>query len=174
MRYVGPLYSFVNQYSYCLSWNLRHYLEGRIPEEGFIHNLIKDEIKETIKLLRRESNVYFLGGKKHEELPGYIKDLDVCLMCYRRTAYTKYIFPLKLNEYLACGKPIVATPLENFEEFKDVLYFADMKKDWIENIQRCLEDQNTELEQKRISVARENSWDIRAKDIISVFQEKLD
>ena len=131
------------------------------------------EINETIELLRRESNVYFLGGKKYDDLPGYIKDLDICLMCYRKTDYTKYIFPLKLYEYLACGKPIVAASLEILEEFKDVLYFADTQEDWIENIQRCLEDQNTKMEQKRIAVARENSWDKRVKDIVSIFQEKL-
>ncbi len=131
------------------------------------------EIQKDIELLRSEGNVYFLGGKKHEELPGYIKDMDVCLMCYRNTAYTNYIYPLKLHEYLACGKPIVATPLENLKDFKDVLYFSDRQEDWIENIQKCLEGQNTELVQKRIAVARGNSWDARVKEIRAIFQEKL-
>jgi glycosyltransferase involved in cell wall biosynthesis len=137
-------------------------------------NKLHKEINETIELLRRESNVYFLGGKKYEELPGYIKDLDVCLMCYRKTAYTKYIFPLKLYEYLACGKPIVSTPLENLEEFQDVLYFADKHNEWIKNIQQSLVEHNTELEQKRIAVARENSWDTRVKDLVSLIRERID
>ena len=94
-------------------------------------------------------------------------------MCYRNTEYTKYIYPLKLHEYLACGKPIVATPLKNLKDFKDVLYFADGQEDWIENIQRCLDEQNKELVQKRIAVARENSWDARVEEILSIFQEKL-
>ena len=49
VEYVGQLYSFVNQYSYCLSWNLRHYLEGRISDEDFIFRLIKNEIEEAVK-----------------------------------------------------------------------------------------------------------------------------
>ncbi|MFC2001320.1 B12-binding domain-containing radical SAM protein [Chloroflexota bacterium] len=49
VQYVGPLYSFVSQYFYCFSWNLRHYLEGRITDEGFIFHLIKDEIAASVK-----------------------------------------------------------------------------------------------------------------------------
>ncbi len=135
---------------------------------------IHTEIKEYVELLRLEDNVYFLGGKKHEELPGYIKEMDVCLMCYRNTAYTNYIFPLKLHEYLACGRPIVSTCLKNLKEFKEVLRFADTRDDWIEKIEECLKDNSFELEQKRIAVARENSWDERVKEIRSIIQEKLD
>jgi len=131
------------------------------------------EIQETVQLLRQENNVHFLGGKRPEDLPKYINKLDVCLMCYRKTAYTKYIYPLKLHEYLACGKPIVATCLDNLREFEEVLYFADGLEDWIEKIEKAYTDSTTELEVRRIGVAKENSWEARIEAIRSILESKL-
>ena len=131
-------------------------------------------IMKYIKLLKNEENVYFLGGKKTEELPKYINELDVCLMCYRKTAYTNFIYPMKLNEYLACGKPVVASHLENLTEFKDVLDFADSAEDWGMKIQRAIDGSNTdENVRKRLSIAMQNSWQSRVEKIHSIFQKKI-
>jgi glycosyltransferase involved in cell wall biosynthesis len=129
------------------------------------------EIQKHIELLRSESNVYFLGGKQPEALPFYIKRMDVCLMCYRKNDYTRYIYPLKLHEYLACGKPIVAAPLENLKEFEHVLYFAEGIEDWIGKIQYALDNFDAATVQARINVAMENSWDARVDSIRSVFKQ---
>ena len=130
-------------------------------------------IRRDIDLLRGESNVYFLGGKSPEDLPVYIKNMDVCLMCYRKNMYTHYIYPMKLHEYLACGKPIVAAELENLKEFSHVLYFADDSEEWIDKIQIALASRGPEMEIKRIEVASQNSWDRRVDAIRSIIEEKL-
>lgn len=132
------------------------------------------EISENVSQLRLEPNVYFLGDKSRFELPSYVKSLDVCLMCYLQTQYTKYIYPLKLHEYLACGKPVVATPLENLKEFSDVLRFAATPDQWVYAIQASLDDHSEELRLKRIATARENSWDVRVRSIVSLLQERLE
>jgi glycosyltransferase involved in cell wall biosynthesis len=144
-------------------WSL--VLVGPINESHY--NIQKD-----IELLRRESNVHFLGGKKPEDLPHFIKGMDACLMCYHKNSYTDYIYPMKLHEYLACGKPVIATPLENLKEFRNVLYFAEGLEDWIENIQQALDNSDHQMEMKRIAIARDNSWDSRVETILSVFQKK--
>jgi glycosyltransferase involved in cell wall biosynthesis len=130
-------------------------------------------IKKDISTLQSQSNVYFLGGKKPEVLPHYVKEMDVCLMNYRNTSYTNYIYPLKLHEYLSCGKPIVATRLANLQEFESVLYFAEGLEDWIDKIQRALNESDPEIQQRRLKVAEENSWDNRVKTIMTIFQDKL-
>ena len=50
-------------------------------------------------------NVHYLGNRAVGEIPGYMQHMDVCLLCYALTDYTRYIFPLKLHEYLATGRP---------------------------------------------------------------------
>ena len=83
------------------------------------------DIENDIKLLKSRPNVHFLGGKASNDLPKYLNNFDVCLMPYLITNYTKYIYPMKLHEYFACGKPVVSTQLENIIEFKDYLFFAN-------------------------------------------------
>jgi glycosyltransferase involved in cell wall biosynthesis len=81
---------------------------------------------------------------------------------------------LKLHEYLACGKPVVATPLPNLREFADVLYFAEDTSQWVQAIEQALGETNPELRTRRQSVARENSWDSRVHTIIRLFDKNLD
>ena len=131
------------------------------------------EIKEKIHKLKNEKNVYFIGSKKPDELPAYIANMDVCLMCYKKNSYTEQIYPLKLHEYLACGKPIIATNLESLKEFKEVLNFAEEPDDWIKKIDMALKIRERALEQKRIHLASQNSWDARVELIRKIIDEKM-
>jgi glycosyltransferase involved in cell wall biosynthesis len=131
------------------------------------------EIFDIINALKNLNNVFFLGEKKRHELPHYINQLDVCLMCYQLNDYTKFIFPLKLFEYLACGKPVVSSYLKNLHEFESVLYFADDDSDWINKIQFALETNNVDLCNERIQIARANSWSMRASKIRDQIDKKL-
>src|SRR5207248_11452063 len=67
---------------------------------------------------RREyGNVDLLGERSHEEVPRYIKAFDVGLVPYRLSDYTGSVYPVKLNEYLAMGIPVVATDLPEIRRF---------------------------------------------------------
>lgn len=56
-------------------------------------------------------NVHLLGPVSYEALPGLIRGFDVGLIPYRSQGLVDYVFPKKLYEYMAMGKPVVATPL---------------------------------------------------------------
>jgi glycosyltransferase involved in cell wall biosynthesis len=130
---------------------------------------VRDEhadIKKDLVRLKALPNVHFLGGKPASELPLYINGLDICLMPYRKTNYTKYIYPLKMHEYFACGKPVVSTELENLKEFSDVLQFADNSNDWIASIERAIESISEQQAQRLIRIASHNSWASRVEKIV--------
>jgi glycosyltransferase involved in cell wall biosynthesis len=59
-------------------------------------------------------NVHWLGPKPHDELPHYVTAMDVCLIPFRSTPLTRGVNPNKLWEYLALGKPVVATDFSPF------------------------------------------------------------
>ena len=59
----------------------------------------------------RLRNVHLLGSRPHADLPAYVDAFDVGLIPYHRTPFTATVWPTKLHEYLARGKPVVSTSL---------------------------------------------------------------
>src|SRR5262249_51154926 len=71
----------------------------------------------AIARLRARPNVHFLGWRPYALLPKYLRGIDVALLPQRLNDYTRAMFPMKYFEYLAAGKPVVATPLPALAEF---------------------------------------------------------
>ena len=82
------------------------------------------EIHGIIRKLQSLENVFFDGMVNSESVPSYLFTFNIGLMPYKRNAYTKNIYPLKMHEYFAAGLPVISTDLENIIEFKESLYFA--------------------------------------------------
>lgn len=64
-------------------------------------------------------NVRLVGQRPHEELARHISGFDVCLVPYVVNDETETVVPVKINEYLAMGKPVVSTPLPTVCDFND-------------------------------------------------------
>jgi glycosyltransferase involved in cell wall biosynthesis len=62
-------------------------------------------------------NVHLLGQRPHSELAQYIRNFDVCTVPYLNAEVTSTVVPLKINEYLAMGKPVVSTELPTVCDF---------------------------------------------------------
>jgi glycosyltransferase involved in cell wall biosynthesis len=56
-----------------------------------------------------EDKVFFMGSVPHNLIPQYIGAADVCVACFEDNEVTVCKSPLKIVEYLASGKPIVAS-----------------------------------------------------------------
>lgn len=69
-------------------------------------------------------NVHLLGPRPYERVPPYLAGLDVCLIPYRRGSWADGCFPTKLHEYLAIGRPVVATDLPALTSYADVVELA--------------------------------------------------
>lgn len=131
------------------------------------------QIRPAMEKLRGQSNVHFLGGKAASDLPFYAIGFDVAIMPYHVTPYTRYIYPMKMHEYLAAGKPVVSTDLENIREFAGVISFADSSEDWIEAIARELQSDSESSRRDRMEVARANQWSERVRVIHEVIEETI-
>jgi glycosyltransferase involved in cell wall biosynthesis len=73
-----------------------------------------------VSRLARLPNVIRLGERGPNALPGYVNAFDVGTMWYPRNPVTENAVPMKLYEYLAAGKPCVATPLPACEAAQGV------------------------------------------------------
>jgi glycosyltransferase involved in cell wall biosynthesis len=136
-------------------------------------NIRADEVKKTFEALRSLSNVYILGSKPRECLPNYIKGLDVCTMLYRHRGWANSVYPLKLHEYLASGKPCIGTSLESLKEFSEVVQIADTPQEWLSAIASALVDKDPSRAERRVQVAYENRLEARIATIERAVEQKL-
>src|SRR5690606_6039543 len=63
--------------------------------------------------LPQGANIHYLGGRGYKELPAYLKGWDVAMILFALNESTKYISPTKTPEYLAGGKPVISTPIQD-------------------------------------------------------------
>jgi glycosyltransferase involved in cell wall biosynthesis len=139
-------------------------LVGRHPAWSFVFVGPVENLREQTSLLRELSaapNVFLLGSKTVGELPAYAQHLDVCMLCYRINEYTKFIYPLKLHEYLASGRPVVGTPIDALQPFVDVVQLARTSDEWSAARMAAMAGESScpAAVSRRRQIAREHDWD---------------
>jgi glycosyltransferase involved in cell wall biosynthesis len=120
-------------------------------------------------------NVHYLGNRSVGEVPAYIQHMDVCLLCYALTDYTRYIFPLKLHEYLATGCPVVGSDIRTLRDFASTVRIARNVDEWCAAIAASLEpgERSRERVEERRRVARAYDWNLIAERIALTLCERL-
>lgn len=119
------------------------------------------------------SNVYFLGRKETTVLPAYISHFDVCINPQIINEITLNNYPLKINEYLAMGKPVIATKTYTMEKvFDKHTYLVDENASFVPYIEQALAEDNESLQADRIVFARSNSWEKVAETAINAIFNK--
>jgi len=131
-------------------------------------------IQANISSLEALKNIYFLGQQEHDKLPSFIKNFNACVIPYLITDYTKNVYPTKLNEYLAMGKPVVSTCLPeiiNFNKINDnIVYIGESDEEFIGLVDKVINGSNIEVVQKRIEVAKKNSWNNRISEMSNLIE----
>jgi len=119
-------------------------------------------------------NVVFTGGKNIVELPKYLSVMNCAILPFKKNALTRSIYPLKINEYLAGGKPVVSTDFSpDIESFHHVILISESHEDFMAKIEIAIADMDPVRSKDRILEARKNSWNGRVKlfwEIIDKYQ----
>ena len=115
------------------------------------------------KVLSKYSNVKFLPPTNPENIPGYLHKYDLGLIPYICNDSNKNIYPLKLNEYLLVGLPVVLTAFADLSEFEEVVRFARDKESFYNAIVSEIETDSEEKIKSRFEFAKYNSWETRAE-----------
>ena len=123
--------------------------------------------------LHQLPNVYFLGRKPMNVLPDYINAFTVCINPQQKNNVTEGNYPLKIDEYLAIGKPVVATRTPTMELFADYTWLADKPEDYIPLIEKALADTSPSAITDRIGFARTHSWENSVNELYQAMEKKL-
>jgi teichuronic acid biosynthesis glycosyltransferase TuaH len=120
--------------------------------------------------LHQIENIHFLGNKPVDMMPAYINAFDVCLNPQIVNEVTIGNYPRKIDEYLAMGKPVIATQTEAMAAFKDHTYLCKTYDDYINYIQKALDEDGPELQAARIKFAQTHTWENNVKEIYKVIR----
>jgi glycosyltransferase involved in cell wall biosynthesis len=118
--------------------------------------------------LRALENVTWVGPKAQSDLPRYVAAFDVALIPYRTTAYTKNCFPLKLYEYLAAGKPVVASGLPELLGMEPDVVVADNADAFEAAVHAGLKASTGRDVARRAAAADQNTWDLKTARLLEI------
>jgi glycosyltransferase involved in cell wall biosynthesis len=124
-------------------------------------------------LLPDGPNIHWLGMKPVSQLPAYLKGIDVCIMPYRLNEATHNIYPLKLHEYLATGKPVVSTAIPAVEALRDLIYVADTAQHFADLLQDAVREADPTLCARRRNYAQQHNWDSHVQAKSRIVREQL-
>lgn len=123
----------------------------------------------------RAPNCHFLGLRPRASLPGYLKAFDVATIPFVYSEQTRHIYPLKVNEYLAAGKPVVMTDFAPLADLEGMAHAASDRHAFLAALDQALAPSVRESVE-RIKRAREHRWEARCQameaEILQVLGQK--
>jgi teichuronic acid biosynthesis glycosyltransferase TuaH len=119
-------------------------------------------------------NIFKKGAVPYELLPAVLKGFDVAIIPFKKDDVSSSIFPLKLFEYLGSGRPVVITDFnQDLEEFTgDTVYICKNADEFTASINLALND-TPFLQQKRLKVAAQNTWEHRITELKGLLATNL-
>jgi glycosyltransferase involved in cell wall biosynthesis len=119
-------------------------------------------------------NTHFLPPVAYAELPSYAAGFDVCVLPWEtEQSFTSYGSAIKVREYLATGKPVVISPLPEYEPMRDVLRIARTRDDFIRLVEEALFDTDPADAARRQAAVASGTWDARAEWVSDLIESVL-
>jgi glycosyltransferase involved in cell wall biosynthesis len=166
LQYRRPIVGYYGALARWFDYDLLRNLAKMRPDLSFVllgpdydNSLIPSGILKT-------ENIHWLGVKPYSQIPDYLHYFDVAIIPFQVNKITHSTSPLKLFEYMAGGKPVVITPMQESLRYPGILVAQDVA-DFASKIDQAMQLKNDPQYLSLIDqVARQNTWDIRARQIL--------
>lgn len=119
-------------------------------------------------------NVHLIGRIPYSHSPDYINQFAVGIVPHQAAGFVKTMNPMKIYEYLACGKPIVSTQMFGFDALSEFIQITDSYEEFHQLINQEILQDNEIMKQKRQEAAKRNSWQSRYNTMWQIIKSKLD
>jgi len=170
-NFQKPLIGYFGSIAEWFDIDLIKYIAKKRPNFNFI--FLGYTYGSDIRDLQKLNNIHFLGEQPYSELPKYLYHFDVCLIPFKKIPLIEATHPVKIYEYMAMGKPIVTTEIPELLPMKDLCYIAKDRQDFLNKLDLAINENNTELRQKRIEFSSKNTWKDRSELLYSELQKIL-
>jgi len=157
VSYVGALWGE------WFDWDLLYSTATAIPDVAFV--LVGNASEEMMSAAAKQAeNIFFVGLKPQSEIPSYLSFSDACIIPFKADNITKYVNPLKVYEYLAMGKPVVATDMEELGSLPGILISRDFQG-FIDNLEQAFQG---EICVDAEYLLDQHSWKTRVEGLIEI------
>lgn len=165
-NFKNPIIGYLGGIRNWIDFELLEFLIKKLDNVHFvfISLIYRNARKEFFKLLHNK-NVTWIKYKNQDELSAYLKRFSVGIIPFRINEFMRGVFPNKFFEYMACGVPVVTTPLPELEKFSKVIGFSLTNEEFLQNCLDAIDGKFTDKIKDYAKLAKENSWSIKAEEI---------
>ena len=167
-----PLAGYYGAMAEWFDYELMAAVAGLRPDWNFlfIGPAYDNSLRERGPALLAHSNVRWIGPRDYQHLPRYLQLFDVATIPFVINNITLATSPLKLYEYFAGGKPVIATPMPECEAFAEV-HIARTAREFSAALDRSkAQGEDLQFRERLRTLGRENSWAARVQLVLSHLQ----
>ncbi len=104
----------------------------------------------------------------HDQLPELLRKQDVMIIPHRNTAFTRSMNPMKLYDYLACGKPVVSTPLADLApDLAPFVHIASTPQEFLAAVRAAAKENSQQEQLARMQATAAHTWTKKVHEMMS-------
>jgi glycosyltransferase involved in cell wall biosynthesis len=153
---------YTGSLDYRFDIDLIEYAVQQLPEYNFefTGGILNQKV---VDRLSKYDNIIFHPAVHASLVPALVAGFDVGIIPYVLSEINKNIYPLKINEYLAIGVPVIMTEFAVLKDFESIAKVTRSKEEFVQQIKHQIENDSSNLIEKRKAFAQSNSWESRAE-----------
>ncbi|ESS15154.1 putative teichuronic acid biosynthesis glycosyltransferase TuaH [Betaproteobacteria bacterium MOLA814] len=160
-----PIIGYYGAISDWFDMTIVEYCARQHPDWNFI--LIGSTFGADLQSITGLKNVHLLGEIPYNELPGYFAYFDVCIIPFKIIPLTLATNPVKFYEFMSAGKPVVSVDLPELRAYREDCYLAHNSEEFSTQLEQAYKErEDINKIERRIKLAKDNSWDIRVRSIL--------
>jgi len=169
-----PIIGYIGVVQEKVDFKLLEYIaDNNLDKSLVIIGPVWTEQEKAKEELSQKKNVFFLGYKKYNEALQYIQQFNVGIIPHKTAGFSATTNPMKMYEYLSCGKPVVATSNIGTENVADMISVAKDYESFNKAINEALEKDNTDAQEKRKEFVKKFSWFNTVSKMLDLISNKF-
>jgi glycosyltransferase involved in cell wall biosynthesis len=164
----GPILGYLGTMDYVMDVPLIEEVARRRPDWHWVMVGLKSNLVQIAA-----PNVHFVGSKPYEDVPKYVKKFDICVLPWRQgNAFIEYGSAIKVREYLATGKPVVISPLYEYNKTPGVRLYRT-PEEFIAAVEDGLKNDTPAQRELRQATVKQCTWDTQTKQVGQLIRDLL-
>ena len=151
-----------------MSWLVKQLPQARFLLAGPVSSAAQSQLNQLWPKI--PANVRFLGYLPRQKLTDWLVQAQVCLIPYRfQLPSVKHCFPMKVLEYFAFGKPVVASSISELKLYQPLVTLAKNQTDWLKALKLHLNSPwPLRLRRQQRQVAWQHRWSVKIDQILKL------